>query len=64
MEAFPTIRQMFNDLNTGLAANATVENLFALGGRIFATLRTPYEQSSLRDDYVLAFIKEILIEPG
>ena len=40
MAAYPTIRQMFIDLNTGLPASAAVERLFSLGGRVFTPLRT------------------------
>jgi len=40
LAAFPTIRQMFVDLNTGLPASAAVERLFSLGGRVFTPLRT------------------------
>jgi hypothetical protein len=40
MAAYPTIRQVFNDLNTGLPASAAVERLFSLGGRVFTPLRT------------------------
>ena len=39
LAAFPTIRQMFVDLNTGLPASAAVERLFSLGGRVFTPLR-------------------------
>ena len=40
MAAYPTIRQMFIDLNTGLPASAAMERLFSLGGRVFTPLRT------------------------
>jgi len=40
MAAYPIIRQMFIDLNTGLPASAAVERLFSLGGRVFTPLRT------------------------
>lgn len=40
MAAYPAIRQMFIDLNTGLPASAAVERLFSLGGRVFTPLRT------------------------
>jgi hypothetical protein len=72
MEAFPTIRQMFIDLNTGVPAmcSATVERLFSLGRRVYLLRFVPKcatyvcEQSSLQDDHVIAFIEEILIEPN
>ena len=40
MAAYPTIRLMFIDLNTGLPASAAVERLLSLGGRVFTQLRT------------------------
>ena len=40
MAGFPTIRQIFIELNTGLPASAAVECLFSLSGRVFTPLRT------------------------
>ena len=40
MAAYPIIRQIFIDLNTGLPASAAVECLFSLGGHVFTPLRT------------------------
>ena len=40
MAGFPTIRQIFVELNTGLPASAAVKRLFSLGGRVFTPLRT------------------------
>jgi len=40
LSAYPNIRKLYIQLNTGLPASAAVERLFSLGGRIFTPLRS------------------------
>lgn len=40
LNAYPHIRQLYIELNTGLPSSAAVERLFSLGGRVFSPLRS------------------------
>ena len=40
LDAYPHIRKIYIDLNTGLPSSAAVERLFSLGGRVFSPLRS------------------------
>ena len=40
LTAYPNVRQLYIQMNTGLPASAAVERLFSLGGRVFTPLRS------------------------
>ena len=48
LTAYPNVRQLYIQMNTGLPASAAVERLFSLGGRMFTPLRQDLVEYILR----------------